>query len=64
MQGGLSFNADTEKEDTADDMLNDIADVQAGHRSHAAGMIYARGIMEVSEKVASKRQRFRESSQE
>jgi hypothetical protein len=38
------------------------ADEQAGHTSHVAGMVYARGIMERDEEVASKRQRFRRLS--
>lgn len=40
-----------------------ILDEQAGHSSHVAGMIYARGIMELSGEVASKRYKFRASSQ-
>ena len=42
MREALSFHADTENEETADDGFNDIVDVQAGHGSHVAGMIYAR----------------------
>jgi hypothetical protein len=38
------------------------ADEQAGHTSHVAGMVYARGIMERDGEVASKRERFRRSS--
>ena len=41
MREGLSLQADTENEETADDGFNDIADVQAGHGSPVAGMIYA-----------------------
>jgi hypothetical protein len=39
-----------------------IADLQAGHTAHIAGMIYARGIMELAGAVADKRQQFRASS--
>ena len=39
MREGLSFHADTENKETAQDRFNDIADVQAGHGSHVAGMI-------------------------
>ena len=39
-----------------------IADEQAGHTSHVAGMVYARGIMEQAGVVADKRQQFRSSS--
>ena len=39
MREGLSFHADTENKETAEDRFNDIADVQAGHGSHVAGMI-------------------------
>ena len=39
-----------------------IADEQAGHTSHIAGLIYARGIMELAGAVAEKRQWFRASS--
>ena len=53
MREGLSFHADTENEETADDGLNDIAEVQAGHGWHVVGLIYARGIMEANGEVAS-----------
>jgi superfamily II DNA helicase RecQ len=39
-----------------------IADEQAGHTAHIAGMIYARGVMEQAGVVAEKRQQFRASS--
>jgi hypothetical protein len=39
-----------------------IADEQAGHTSHIAGLVYARGIMELAGAVADKRQQFRMSS--
>ena len=64
MRDGLSFHVDTENEETADDRLNYIADLQVGHGWQVAGMIYARGIVEANREVASKLQRFRQSSQE
>jgi hypothetical protein len=39
-----------------------IADEQSGHTSHIAGLVYARGIMEMAGVVAEKRQQFRISS--
>ena len=39
-----------------------IADMQAGHTVHIAGIIYAQGIMEQVGAVADKRQQFRMSS--
>ncbi|GME30610.1 conserved hypothetical protein, partial [Neofusicoccum parvum] len=39
-----------------------IADAQAGHTSHTAGLIYARGMMEQAGVVAEKRLLFRASS--
>jgi hypothetical protein len=39
-----------------------IADLQAGHTAHIAGMIYARGIIELSGAVADTRQQFRAPS--
>jgi hypothetical protein len=39
-----------------------IADMQAGHTVHIAGIIYARGIIEQAGAVADKRQQFRMSS--
>nr|GEZ17793.1 RecQ helicase L2 [Tanacetum cinerariifolium] len=38
------------------------ADLQAGHTAHIAGMVYARGIMELAGVVADRRQQFRASS--
>ena len=66
MRQGLSFEPDTKEKESemAEKEEDDIADLQAGHGSHVAGMIYARDIMEVRGEIASKRQRFRESSQE
>ncbi|KAK4982330.1 hypothetical protein LTR50_007766 [Elasticomyces elasticus] len=53
---------DRAKERDEDDVAPAIADEQAGHTSHIAGMIYARAIMEQAGVVADKRQRFRASS--
>ena len=39
-----------------------VADEQAGHTAHVAGMIYARGIMEQAGAVADRRRQFRMSS--
>jgi hypothetical protein len=35
-----------------------IADEQAGHTAHIAGMIYVRGIIEQARVVADRRQQF------
>jgi len=53
-EGGL----DEERE------MDAIMDEQAGHGSHVAGMVYARGLMEQDGAVASKRELFRRSSLE
>jgi superfamily II DNA helicase RecQ len=58
MRGTTSFQED-EGEDKEED---DIADEQAGHGSHVAGMVYARGVMEMAGVVMSKRRQFRTSS--
>jgi RecQ family ATP-dependent DNA helicase len=39
-----------------------IADLQAAHSSHVAGMVYARGIMEMSGVIADRRTAFRQTS--
>lgn len=39
-----------------------VADEQAGHTAHVAGMVYARGIMEQAGAVADRRRQFRMSS--
>ena len=43
-------------------MAGIVADWQAGHTPHVAGMIYARGLMEMSGAVAEKRMQYRMSS--
>ena len=62
MRGKTAFDSDKEQEDSKDEDEEGIADLQAGHTSHIAGLIYARGIMERTGVVASKRQLFRASS--
>ena len=42
---------------------NYILDLQAGHGSHVAGMIYARAVLEASREVASVRQQYRNASE-
>jgi superfamily II DNA helicase RecQ len=64
LRGSTAFQAD-EGEDKAgneDTTEASIADEQAGHTSHVAGLVYARGIMEQAGAVADKRQQFRASS--
>ncbi|KAG9375709.1 hypothetical protein A1F94_013658 [Pyrenophora tritici-repentis] len=52
-----------ENKEWAEEQAGDsIADEQAGHTSHVAGLVYARGIMEQSGAVADRRQQFRASS--
>ncbi|KAK4982079.1 hypothetical protein LTR50_007840 [Elasticomyces elasticus] len=53
---------DESKEWDEDNIKAAIADKQAGHTSHIAGLIYARAIMEQAGTVADKRERFRASS--
>ena len=60
-QDAFRMDEDDEDGEWNEDDSNQIADEQAGHTSHVAGMIYARGIMERSGEVASKRERFREA---
>lgn len=65
MRGSTAFKADDGEENKEWDEENTaarIADEQAGHSSHVAGLIYARGVMEMAGVVADKRQQFRASS--
>lgn len=39
-----------------------IADAQAGHTSHVAGIVYARGVIEQLDWVAERREKFRACS--
>src|SRR6186713_1535079 len=57
------FRMDEDDEDGENEDEWSHIDEQAGHTAHIAGMIYARGIMEMDGVVASKRQKFRESSE-
>ena len=57
-----------DEEDIEDDNDNGhsqdhILDLQAGHGSHVAGMIYARAILEAPGEVASIRQQYRNASE-
>ncbi len=62
---GQAFRMDEDDEDGdwQEGEKDEVMDLQAGHTAHVAGMIYARGIMERSGEVASKRQKFRECSE-
>jgi superfamily II DNA helicase RecQ len=64
MRGSTVFRPEEEalKEWTGENVLAEVADLQSGHTSHIAGMIYARGMMEGSGVVAEMRQLFRASS--
>ena len=64
LRGSTAFQADEseEKEGNEETAEASIADEQAGHTSHVAGLVYARGIMEQAGAVADKRQQFRASS--
>jgi hypothetical protein len=64
LRGSTAFQADEgdNKEGNKDIAEASIADEQAGHTSHVAGLVYARGIMEQAGAVANKRQQFRASS--
>jgi hypothetical protein len=64
LRGSTAFQADEreEKEGNEETAEASIADEQAGHTSHIAGLVYARWIMEQAGAVADKRQQFRASS--
>ncbi|KAL8685459.1 MAG: hypothetical protein Q9218_007746, partial [Villophora microphyllina] len=55
------FGTDAEKEEEAEE--DEMDDMQAGHGTHVAGIVYARGIAEQSGVVASKREGFRRVSE-
>ena len=64
MQGqAFRMDEDDEDGDWQEGEKDEVMDLQAGHTAHVAEMIYARGIMERSGEVASKRQKFRECSE-
>ncbi|MCJ1379568.1 hypothetical protein MMC17_002670 [Xylographa soralifera] len=58
-------NAFTKDEEDEDGDLNEdeIVNLQAGHGSHVAGMMYARGVREKDGAVESRRKRFRKASE-
>jgi RecQ family ATP-dependent DNA helicase len=65
LRGSTAFRTEEgeENEEWAEENIGaSIADEQAGHSAHVAGLIYARGIMEQAGAVADKRQQFRTSS--
>jgi hypothetical protein len=65
LRGSAAFQpeeGDENKEWNKENIEASIADEQAGHTSHIAGLVYARGIMELAGAVADKRQQFRMSS--
>jgi RecQ family ATP-dependent DNA helicase len=65
LRGSAAFRMEEgeENEEWAEENIGaSIADEQAGHSAHVAGLIYARGIMEQAGAVADKRQQFRTSS--
>lgn len=65
LRGSSAFATDEGDESEAwkdDNLAAFIADEQAGHTSHVAGMVYARGIMELAGVTADRRQAFRASS--
>jgi superfamily II DNA helicase RecQ len=55
------FQEDQELEEDSDD---DPWDLQTGHSTHTAGMVYARELMEGSNAVVGRREKFRHVSQE
>lgn len=65
LRGSTAFKTEEGDENDAWDEENigaSIADEQAGHTAHIAGLIYARGIMEQARAVADRRQQFQASS--
>jgi hypothetical protein len=66
LRGTTAFKTDNGEEGqeawNQEDMASIIADLQAGHTPHVAGMIYAGGLMEMVGAVADKRMQFRMSS--
>jgi RecQ family ATP-dependent DNA helicase len=60
-QGKLEGEDGWDEDNTAGD---DPWDLQAGHGTHIAGMIYARELMEGNDTIISRRERFRRISQQ
>jgi hypothetical protein len=63
MRGRTAFDKDEDGNvgNDGEPSEDEIADLQAGHGSHVAGMVYARGMFEMDGAIASKRQQFRQS---
>jgi hypothetical protein len=62
LRGSSAFRAeegDENKEWNEENMWLAVADLQAGHGVHVAGIVYARGIIEQAGAVADRRQQFR-----
>jgi GH25 family lysozyme M1 (1,4-beta-N-acetylmuramidase) len=55
-------DADTEEGMDIEQWMGHIADLQAAHSSHVAGMVYGRGIQEQASTTAHRREMFRLSS--
>lgn len=65
LRAASAFNAEEGEDNEAwaeDNALAITQDEQAGHTAHVAGMVYARGIMELAGATADRRQLFRTSS--
>ena len=62
-QDAFVLDEDDEDKDWNEDDDERIADEQAGHTSHIAATVYARGINECSGEIATQRRRFREASE-
>ena len=61
-RANLQEDADAESGLGAEQWMGHIADLQAAHSSHVAGMVYGRGIMEQPGTTAHRREMFRLSS--
>ena len=57
------MNENDEDDDWQKDEKNKVMNLQTGHTTHVAEMIYARRIMERSDEIVSKRQKFRKCSE-
>ena len=60
---GLEDGEEDGPEEDGPNGQNHVLDLQAGHGSHVAGMIYARAILEAPGEVASIRQQYRHASE-
>lgn len=61
---GDVFDMDDEAAIDPDESMGFVADLQAGHSAHIAGMIYGRQMMEPTDSTMRHRQLFRQSSQD